>query len=97
MNGWMKDIVKTIVDGLKDANMQVDYYKEAHEHGKNELADMHLAEACKRLDGVKEWYNKTRHHIPDMEQTAFAGVLKDYYIEWYRDLRRKIDVIKSGQ
>ena len=40
--------------------MQYDYAEEAMHEGEYELATLHINEAKKRLDGVKEWQPSCR-------------------------------------
>ena len=87
----LKGIVRTITDGLKDANMQYDWAVEAKEHGKTELAHLHIAEAKKRIEGSKEWYEKAKTMLPDTEPTELEEILMCHYKNWYRDLKDKIE------
>lgn len=87
----IKGIVKTITDGLKDANMQYDWAVEAKEHGKTELSHLHLAEAKKRLDGAKEWYDKAKAMLPHTEPTELEEMLMCHYKSWYHDLVEKVE------
>lgn len=92
----IKGIVKTITDGLKDANMQYEWAEATKELGKSELAHMHIAEAKKRLDGVKEWYDKAKAMLPNAEPTELEELLMCHYKDWYRDLKEKIEAFHRG-
>jgi hypothetical protein len=87
----IKGIVKTITDGLKDANMQYDYAEEAKEHGEHELAMLHINEAKKRLDGVKEWYDKGKAMMPEGKHSDLEEILICHYKHWYRELKEKVE------
>lgn len=87
----IKGIVKTITDGLKDANMQYDWAEEAKKDGKTELAHLHITEAKKRLDGAKEWYDKAKAMFPLSEPTELEEMLMCHYKNWYRELLDKVE------
>lgn len=52
-----KCIAKTIMDGIKDTFMQIDYAERAKEHGEHELMQMHRQEAMNRFEALKRWKN----------------------------------------
>lgn len=91
----IKGVVKTIVDGLKDANMQYDYAEEAMHEGEYELATLHINEAKKRLDGVKEWYDKAKAMFPVEKHTELEEILMCHYKHWYRDIRDDIEKLRK--
>ena len=87
----IKGLAKTIIDGIKDAQMQLDYAEEAREHGECEIAHRHLNEAHERLNGVKEWYEFAeakmgKHHDGDMAYHA----MEEHYRDWARKIRERI-------
>ena len=92
----IRGIVKTITDGLKDANMQYDWAIDAKNNGKTELSHMHIAEAKKRLDGAKEWYDKAKTMLHDAEPTELEQMLMCHYKDWYRDLKDKIETFHKA-
>ena len=92
----MRGIVKTIIDGLKDANMQYDWAVDAKAHGNTEVSHLHISEAKKRLDGAKEWYDKARAMIPHSEHTELEEFLMRHYKDWYHELREKIESFSRG-
>lgn len=91
MKDGIKGIVKTITDGLRDANMQIDWADEAKTRGAHDLATLHITEAKKRLDGAKEWYDKAVAMFPKSEPTELEEVLMCHYKHWYHELRERVD------
>lgn len=88
-------IAKTIIDGIKDAQMQYDYAVAAMDAGEHEIAKLHISEAQKRINGVKEWYDYAvakmgKHHEGDMAYMA----MEDHYRDWARSLRERIAAFK---
>lgn len=92
----MKGIVKTIIDGLKDANMQYDWAVDTKALGNTELSHLHISEAKKRLEGAKEWYNQAKAMFPQSEPTELEEFLMRHYKDWYRDLKEKIETFSRG-
>lgn len=86
----LKGIVKTITDGLKDANMQVEWGERAKDGGNPELAMLHFHEAKKRLDGVKEWYDKAKGMHTESNFTPLEEMLMCHYKHWYHELLEKV-------
>lgn len=91
MKDGIKGIVKTITDGLRDANMQIDWADEAKTRGAHDLATLHITEAKKRLDGAKEWYDKAVAMFSKFEPTELEEVLMCHYKHWYHELRERVD------
>jgi hypothetical protein len=90
-NETLKNMVKTIVDGLKDTQMQYEYAVEAKEHGDQGIAAAHLAEAKKRISGVQEWWG----HADTMGSSdPMYAMLMEYYREWCHKLKRDIEEFK---
>lgn len=92
----IKGLAKTIIDGIKDAQMQLDYAEEAREHGETEIAHLHINEAHKRMNGVKEWYDYVtakmgKHHEGDMAYHA----MEEHYRDWARNIRERIAEFKG--
>lgn len=89
-------IVRTITDGIRDSGMQYDYAMEARRCGDTALAEMHLLEMQKRLNGVQEWYKKTMSMMSnDIELDTLSEALIQDYMDRYRDLLRKFDSAKQ--
>ncbi len=91
----IRGVAKTIIDGIKDAQMQYDYAEEAREAGETELAKLHINEAQKRMSGVKEWYDYAtakmgKHHEGDSAYMA----LEDHYRDWARNIKERIATFK---
>ena len=63
-------VVAVIDDGIKDAAMYMDYAAKSKAAGDKESAAMFQAEAHKRINGAKEWYDRyadcMREHVEDM-------------------------------
>lgn len=92
----IRGLARTIIDGIKDAQMQIDYAEEAREHGESEIAHLHLNEAHKRMNGVKEWYEFAeakmgKHHDGDMAYHA----MEEHYRDWARKIRERIAEFKA--
>jgi hypothetical protein len=84
-------MVKTIVDGLKDTQMQYEYAVEAKEHGDQGVAKAHLTEAQKRISGVQEWWA----HADSMAGgDPMYAMLMEYYRDWCHKLKREIEEFK---
>ena len=96
MKDGIRGIVKTITDGLRDANMQYDWAEDAKSHGAHDLAMLHISEAKKRLDGAKEWYEKAMAMMPKAEHTELEEILMCHYKHWYRELREKVEAFHRG-
>lgn len=90
----VKGLVRTMLDGLKDASMQYEWAMNAHRSGDKELAALHHAEATKRLAGVKEWYGKAQTMMGDKPLDPVGEVLKCYFVDWYHDLNGKVAAMK---
>ena len=76
--------------------MQYDYAMEARRCGDTALAEMHLLEMQKRLNGVQEWYKKTMSMMSnDIELDTLSEALIQDYMDRYRDLVRKLDSAKQ--
>lgn len=92
----IKNIVKTITDGLKDANMQYDYAEEAMHEGEYDVATLHINEAKRRLDGAKEWYDKAKNMFPEEKHTELEEILMNHYKHWYRELKEDIEKFRKN-
>lgn len=85
-------VVRTITDGIKDAGMQYDYATDARRCGETALAEMHLAEMQRRLNGAQEWYKKTMSMLSDdVELDALSEALIQDYMDRYHDLVKKLE------
>jgi rubrerythrin len=62
-------VVAVIDDGIKDAAMYMDYAAKAKAAGDKESAAMFQAEAMKRINGAKDWYERysenMKQHVED--------------------------------
>lgn len=54
----MSGVCRTVLDNIKDADMQLDWAESAKERGNIELAQYHAEEAKNRLRTAKEWYDR---------------------------------------
>ena len=90
----MHGIARTMMDGVKDAKMQLEYAEEAKEHGDHELAAHHLEEAHNRLAGAKAWHERARKHI-DGHSDPFIKVFDEEWCEWYHDVERELSAFKA--
>lgn len=92
----IKGIVKTITDGLKDADMHIEWAEEAKEAGNHELTSLHINEAKKRLDGAKEWYDKAMSMHTEEKHTPLEEILICHYKHWYHEMREDIEKFHKG-
>lgn len=91
----VRNIVKTIVDGIKDAQMQYEYACDAKKAGEASIAKSHIDDASKRLDGVQAWYHKAEEMGAAKEKDgAVADALTWHYKDWYRMLKAKVAEFK---
>ena len=89
-------IAKTVMDGIKDAEMQYEYAQNASDAGKADIAMRHIEEAKKRLIGVKEWTDfgaKILGSSPD----SLAPVLLELLNQSQKQALDKIASFKPGQ
>lgn len=91
----VRNMTKTIVDGIKDAQMQYEYACDARKAGEPATAKLHIDEAAKRLDGVMAWWHKAQEMgaVKEKESTV-ADALMWHYKDWYRTLKAKIAEFK---
>lgn len=98
--GLIKGAVKTILDGIKDAQMQYEYAESAIKHGDKAWAALHINEAHKRLIGVCEWYKKVEDAFEgshdDDDDDILTDVLVDEYKEWYYNLKQRVESMKAS-
>ena len=90
----IEGLIRTMLDGLKDASMQYEWAMNAHRAGDKELTALHHSEAMKRLNGVKEWYEKSKSMMGDKTLDPIGEVLKCYFVDWYHDLNAKVAAMK---
>ena len=86
----IRGLAKTIIDGIKDAQMQIDYAEEAEEHGASEIAAMHVAEAHKRMDGVKMWYDFAMQKTGKHEHDPAYLAMEEHYHDWAKKIKERI-------
>lgn len=67
MKHMMNDMVKSLMDGLKDARMYYDYAKEAKEAGYTDMATYFIMRAKTRMTMMNEDYHKLNELIKKME------------------------------
>lgn len=96
----IKGVVKTIIDGIKDAQMQYEYAEIAMKHDDKAFASLHINEAHKRLMGVCEWYKKAKEAFDmngdDDEDDMLTDVLVDEYKDWYFNLKQRVESMKTS-
>lgn len=92
----LKGIARTIADGTKDAQMQMEYARSARMAGAKDLAQSHIAEAEKRLLTVTEWKKLENAMAGDPKQRDPAyEVMRDHYDEWCERIKREIEAMKK--
>ena len=87
----MQGLARTVMDGLKDTQMQYEYAVVALEHGEPAIAKAHIEEAHKRLNGTQEWW---KHADAAAGNDPMYEMLMGYYRDWCRKLRREIEEFK---
>lgn len=86
-----RHMTKVVLDGLKDAEMQIGYAHEAMEAGDHEAAMLFRDEAEKRLDKAEEWYERMhREHGDEMDPGAYHA-MKCHFKEWYHSMRERLE------
>lgn len=93
MKSTVYGIAKTILDGLKDADAQIEYAKTAA--GKPDVVNRHIEEAKRRLTGVKEWCDIMRKEMGD-KPDPIAEVYLDLMLQWHRNAVERIVNAKPG-
>lgn len=84
-------MTKVILDGLRDAEMQIGYAHEAKEAGDTESAILFRDQAEKRLDIAEEWYERLHRDIGDEMDEGVYHAMKCHYKEWYHDMRERLE------
>lgn len=91
----LKGIARTIADGTRDAQMQLEYARAARAVGAKDLAQSHIAEAEKRIAGVAEWKKLETAMAGDPKQRDPAyEVMREHYDEWCDRIKREIEAMK---
>lgn len=85
----MKGLMRTIMDGLKDTQMQYEYAVAAMAHGESAIAKAHIEEAQKRLAGVQEWW---KHADAMAGSDPMYNMTMEYYHEWCHKLKAEIEM-----
>lgn len=91
----MRNIVKTIIDGIKDAQMQYEYACESKKAGELTYAKKHAEEAAMRLTGVMTWYKMVTDNYSLDDESAAFNAMKDTYVDWYRELHARVTDFRS--
>ena len=91
----MRNVAKTIMDGLKDAQMQCEYAEEAKEAGNHELAMLHNQEADLRLKSIDAWYQHAKK-MGLIAESMNPGeeIMIEHHKKWYKSMREKVDSIR---
>ena len=95
MKEVLKGIIRTAMDSLKDAEMQIGYAEGAKAEAKTDIALRHIEEAKRRLQGVKEWYD-IGMKMSGNEVNPVSDMLMEYHKRLYRDLVDKVATFKPG-
>ncbi len=91
MDKTKRNIVKTIIDGIKDAQMQLDYACDAKEAGNQPMMMAHLEEAKRRLSGVADWKKRMGDMPEHGRDTEMEAILWEQYDKWHDDISAKIN------
>ena len=95
MKDVLDGIARTVLDGIRDAEMQYGYAEKARESGKADIAIRHNEEAKRRLQGVKEWYDIGMKLVGD-KLDPLAAMLMEHNRKNYRSLIDKVATFKPG-
>lgn len=78
-------IAKTIMDGIKDTFMQIDYAERAKEAGEHELVQMHRQEASSRYEALKRWKDYAKR---DFEKDPLGEIMIEHWEEKMHEIER---------
>lgn len=81
----IKCVAKTIMDGIKDTFMQIDYAERAKEHGEHELMQMHRQEASSRYEALKRWKEYAKR---DLEKDPLGEIMIEHWEEKMQEIER---------
>ena len=84
----MRGLMRTVMDGLKDTQMQYEYAEEAMEEGEPAIAKALIEEAQKRLTGTQEWW---KHADTMAGGDQMYHMAMEYYHEWCHKLKAEIE------
>ena len=98
MKDCMNGVCRTVLDNLKDADMQMDWAEDAKEAGNHELAMYHVEEAKHRLQAAKEWYDRgmKMHNPGGGKMDSLTQALIDREKEHYRAILDHAATFKPG-
>ena len=96
MRDCMSGVCRTVLDNIKDADMQMDWAESAKERGNHELAQYHVEEAKKRLQTAKEWYDRgvKMHGGEKMEPLTEALIEREK--DHYHEVLNRAAIFKPG-
>lgn len=87
----VKGMVNTMIDGIKDAQMQYDYACAAKKADERELAKLHIDEAERRISGVSAWHRAAEEMLGERQHgDAAFDAMYEHYADWAHSLRAKI-------
>lgn len=93
MRGY-KNMIKVLMDGIKDADMIMDYAAEAMEEGQDNWANWFKAHAQKRLDIIDSVYQDVSNELSlDMkarQNDPIASAFKCHIEEQINDLKSRM-------
>lgn len=89
-------IAKTIMDGTKDADQQLEFAQAAKAQGKPELAVKHIEEAKKRLVGVKEWYDMGMKMLASDKPEPMAEAVMELLMQQHKSVLERVGQFKPG-
>lgn len=98
-NDCIDGICRTVLDGIKDSEMQIDWAEAARDRGSAEIAQLHLEEAKKRLAGAKEWYERGMRLYDSSgseKMDTLTKALVDRGKEQYREILDRAVNFKAG-
>ena len=82
-----KCVAKTIMDGIKDTFMQIDYAERAKENGEPELMQMHRQEAASRYEALKRWKEYAKR---DFGKDPMGEIMLDHWDEKMREIEHRM-------
>lgn len=96
MKDCMSGVCRTVLDNIKDADMQMDWAESAKERGNHDLAQYHAEEAKKRLAGVKEWYDIGVKLLASEKSEPLVDAVMELLMQHHRASLDKIAQFKPG-
>lgn len=96
MKDCMSGVCRTVLDNIKDADMQMDWAEAAKERGSHDLAQYHAEEAKARLQTAKTWYDRGVKMHGDGKLDPLTEALIEREREHYHAVHNRATNFKPG-